>query len=354
MEELGVGSALNSDKCFVGCNGDLSDRHIPELPTISDEFGGPSGRRCDYVGALLATKTTDMAKIAPLWFEYSKRVRDDPHAWNITDEPDVKPGDKPWIAEMYGYAFAAAKVGVRHWLYYGLQNYPAYSVGDTATVDIANLLHYTLSFSFQGYYFDKRDHEEFNYTICPKEGTVHGQEYGLFPHPPHPSELAGANDPMTLYDQLLGIYTINAINEALCQRHLSRCQPFGELDEACGFVNNISRAISLEEERLYASGALCKDLLPICTTIAEAGKCLTVFHESTLVCRMSCGNCTIVEGYSQPRNNQTGYLSSERTSNDEQSVTNRKRITSLFFVLLTVSFLLCISKCCRHKREKSN
>lgn len=48
-------------------------------------------------------------------------------AWNFTgDVLATKQGDKPWIAEMYGYVFAAAKANVWHnpvdyfhWMYPG-------------------------------------------------------------------------------------------------------------------------------------------------------------------------------------------------------------------------------------------
>lgn len=36
-------------------------------------------------------------------------------AWRLTgDVYSKKPGDKPWISEMYGYSFGAAKAGVWH------------------------------------------------------------------------------------------------------------------------------------------------------------------------------------------------------------------------------------------------
>lgn len=36
------------------------------------------------------------------------------------------PGDKPWISEMYGYAFGAAKAGVWHDTPSGAMLYPGY------------------------------------------------------------------------------------------------------------------------------------------------------------------------------------------------------------------------------------
>jgi hypothetical protein len=52
-------------------------------------------------------------------------------AWNLTGDAHTKqPGSKAWIAEMYGYAFAAAKANVWHnpadyfhWMYPGFFTY---------------------------------------------------------------------------------------------------------------------------------------------------------------------------------------------------------------------------------------
>ena len=46
-------------------------------------------------------------------------------AWTLSgDSYTPHPGDKPWISEMYGYSYGAAKAGVAHeWLEHGLM-YP--------------------------------------------------------------------------------------------------------------------------------------------------------------------------------------------------------------------------------------
>ncbi len=37
-------------------------------------------------------------------------------AWRLTNDLLVEPGGRPWIAEMYGFSFGAASVGVSfHW-----------------------------------------------------------------------------------------------------------------------------------------------------------------------------------------------------------------------------------------------
>ena len=64
-------------------------------------------------------------------------------AWNLTGDMHTKePGAKPWIAEMYGYVFGAAKAGVWHnpvdyfhWMYPG---FFTYGVPLTCTKEILN------------------------------------------------------------------------------------------------------------------------------------------------------------------------------------------------------------------------
>lgn len=48
-------------------------------------------------------------------------------AWHLTgDVYSKKPGDKPWISEMYGYSFGAAKAGVWHKSEVESMLYPGY------------------------------------------------------------------------------------------------------------------------------------------------------------------------------------------------------------------------------------
>jgi len=50
-----------------------------------------------------------------------------PQAWNLTgDVFSTHPGDKPWISEMYGYSFGAAKANVWHKYHTTAMIYPGY------------------------------------------------------------------------------------------------------------------------------------------------------------------------------------------------------------------------------------
>jgi hypothetical protein len=50
-----------------------------------------------------------------------------PQAWELTgDAYSTHPGDKPWISEMYGYSFGAAKADVWHTCHHTAMLYPGY------------------------------------------------------------------------------------------------------------------------------------------------------------------------------------------------------------------------------------
>ena len=67
------------------------------------------------VGGFAVMRTEDLQRVAPLWLNYSEAVREDPEAWRFSGDIFAKKsGDKPWIAEMYGYSFGAAAANVWH------------------------------------------------------------------------------------------------------------------------------------------------------------------------------------------------------------------------------------------------
>lgn len=48
-------------------------------------------------------------------------------AWELSgDSYSTHPGDKPWISEMYGYSFGAAKANVWHTCHRTAMLYPGY------------------------------------------------------------------------------------------------------------------------------------------------------------------------------------------------------------------------------------
>ncbi len=68
----------------------------------------------------------DARAVAPRWLHYTREVRHHPEKyWSKlpgsklksdinTVQKGISYGEVPWISEMYGYAFAAAEVGLDH------------------------------------------------------------------------------------------------------------------------------------------------------------------------------------------------------------------------------------------------
>lgn len=80
---------------------------------MQDADGGVVGRRADQVGSFYLIYKDDFAAMAEDYYEYTRRVRFDPDAWSTSgDVYTAEQGSgRPWISEMYGYAFAAAVHG---------------------------------------------------------------------------------------------------------------------------------------------------------------------------------------------------------------------------------------------------
>ena len=91
---------------------------------------------------------SDLAKAAPLWFEYTKKVRTDPRAhWPFRGTGDVfitKESPRPWISEMYGYVFGTAIAGLKHNVVHSTQLYAGMSPWDDESFD-PFLVHYGIN-----------------------------------------------------------------------------------------------------------------------------------------------------------------------------------------------------------------
>lgn len=103
-----------------------------------------------------------------------------------------------------------------------------------------NVLHYGINFGIDQaeprieYKFDKHWYMSFEPLNCnpwTKKDKQGRPQEGLFPNPPHPSNLTSTG--IDLLKDLLVIETVATLNEALCLRHTSSCPPSTELDSAC-------------------------------------------------------------------------------------------------------------------------
>ena len=102
----------------------------------------------------------DLRKAAPLWFEYTKRVRQDERVhWPFRGTGDVfitKENPRPWISEMYGYVFGTAVAGLRHNVQHSTQLYAGMSPWDEASYD-PFLVHYGILVEIDDWKWDKHD-----------------------------------------------------------------------------------------------------------------------------------------------------------------------------------------------------
>ena len=101
--------------------------------------------RLAKVGGWEIFHAPDLARAAPLWFEYTKRVRTDKRVWwpfkGTGDVFITEANPRPWISEMYGYVFGAAVAGLRHNVVHSCQLYAGMAPWDDDSFD-PFLIHY--------------------------------------------------------------------------------------------------------------------------------------------------------------------------------------------------------------------
>lgn len=128
--------------CFLGPSSPLVSEVLPR----NDTLAGPYGRRGDQVGGFFFVHRDDLKRMSTLWLKYTEDVRFDDMAYKYSgDVYAIHPGDKPWISEMYGYAFGASKADLWHkWDTYSMI-YPGYEPSAPPKV-----IHYGLTFDVAG------------------------------------------------------------------------------------------------------------------------------------------------------------------------------------------------------------
>ena len=84
-------------------------------------------------------KVEDLERIAPRWLEYSYKLRGDPMPARMIQD---------WVLEMWGYAIAAASLGVRHKIVPSFQIEPnAYANTPEDFHTRSYIFHYTCVYS---------------------------------------------------------------------------------------------------------------------------------------------------------------------------------------------------------------
>ena len=290
-----------------GVANELAETMIPEVPPVYDTVAGPSGRKADQVGCFFAIYKDDFAKIAEDYMSFTEKVRLDPNAWHTSgDVYTEKAGrGRPWIAEMYGWVFAAARGGLHHQVDPHTQMYPGYPA------DVApRILHYGILWEIgkTGFMWDKHWFRDFDPLKCPPwenqpwEGAF-GQDNvpksGLFPKPPSPKEFKTTGK--ALLTDLLSIEPVIIADAALCWWYDKSCpRQHEQLQLLCEGARQREREL---DERYASLGDLarsprtrvvpaCVDKQPSeCRRWASTGECdknPTFMHDA---CQKSCGLC---------------------------------------------------------------
>ena len=245
-------------------------------------------RRLAQVGGFHIFHAADLRRIAPLWLEYTKRVRAFAHQEPDTffhesmmepESPEIEPVRRKqamWHSEMYGYVFAAAEVGVTHHTRRDVMLYPGY---EPYMARGPNILHYGSDYTVQSahrkVYFNKMAQTTLRLESCP-------------------SFLWGAAKPSELnFDEM-------SLRDSLCWEHLaiidaSFCAYY---KRNCGETNipptcrghgehDLRHVVQLAQEVFKG----CKDQHHKCGTWSEGGECNRnpLFMHSS--CPVSCKSC---------------------------------------------------------------
>ncbi|KAL6753820.1 peptidyl serine alpha-galactosyltransferase [Haematococcus lacustris] len=281
------GWAVSADyQYLIGVSNDLWKNHIPEVGPRNDTLAGPFGRHADQVGGFFFVHREDLSKMAPQWLKITEDVREDKDAWRLSGDQYVEKGGKPWISEMYGYVYGAAKMDVWHRWDMHAMHYPTYQASG-----IPKVTHYGLLFDIGlSYKFDKHWHYDFDVTRCPPWDLGERPTGGVFQPPPRPSQLLSKDHFGVYFQQLLALETVATLNAAFCDYHLSHCPPSQQLYDVC------SEAISLFMDMQPAVAEAethfqCADLDVRCKEWASKGECSKNLNFMTSNCAASCNDC---------------------------------------------------------------
>ncbi|KAF6253042.1 hypothetical protein COO60DRAFT_1628374 [Scenedesmus sp. NREL 46B-D3] len=278
---------------MIGVDNELADRHIPEIPKVNDTLAGPVGRRSDRVGGFYFIRRDDLKAVAPLWLKYTEDVRADPEAWRLSGDAYSKQrGDKPWISEMYGYSFGAAKAGLRHKYDEESMLYPGYMPNG-----VPRVLHYGLLYEVQHkggkWSWDKHWYHGFNVHKCPPwDLSVQHPLEGVFPAPPGPNDLLPNLSKAERHRDLIAISVVHTLNAALCEFHMQHCPPSQQLRDVCDKAQAQYQATKVAVRQLDVELS-CIDRLPDkCAEWAKSGECTKNEGFMHSNCRKSCNACT--------------------------------------------------------------
>tara|TARA_B100001989_G_scaffold252812_1_gene236366 strand:- start:1864 stop:3102 length:1239 start_codon:yes stop_codon:yes gene_type:complete len=228
----------------------------------------------DKVGGVQIFHISDAEKISPLWFEYTKKVRD-----FLKEKPDTyleetfknynlatsyEKNQAKWHAEMYGYVFAASHLDIKHIIsdsfllhagYYPfLQKQP-------------HITHYGIEFEVGNIVFRKSSKENLLISDC---------KISLFDN-------TNINSNTTKKDYI-AVETIDYLNTGLCNYYKNNCN-YVCPDDLMQKIDNDIKYIKFSWH--------CSDQHQDCSIWKEKGECENNPEFMNNVCTESCEKCSI-------------------------------------------------------------
>ncbi|KAL1527729.1 hypothetical protein AB1Y20_009114 [Prymnesium parvum] len=262
---------------------------------LADVFGVKNKSYQARVGGVHVFHISDLRRIAPLWLEFTERIRtfscEEPERYFKLAAPQEGGNAKEvaatrrqfmWMVEMYGYVFGAAEAGVQvHTISRNLMAY----VGSVYRPPGPYILHYGIDWKIpfvdnggnrKDYVFNKLTYQALDVSSCPR---------WFFPLPPYSREdttVSNASFPVlhaqgTKYHvHALAGKQIEEFNDALCLYYQRHCR----IPVSCP---------PPDQER--APEGSCADYSSNCLNWARVGECTANPQFMLDECRQSCGKC---------------------------------------------------------------
>ena len=238
---------------------------------LADVFGVHNQHLQARVGGVHVFHVNDLRRIAPLWLNFTERVRDfsckDPERYYELAAPGGDRKDKSedakgrrrqfmWMVEMYGYVFGAAEAGIeRHIVSRNLMLY----TGDVHAAPGPYIIHYGIDWNVKWdddegvkreYSFNKLLYLSLDVASCPR---------WFFPLAPY-AAVSDTGAHRTYRDALCG-KQMAIFNEAVCDYYSRHCEEVPQCPPADGVA-----------ARKAGAGA-CVDLSQNCLSWARMGEC---------------------------------------------------------------------------------
>lgn len=230
------------------------------------------------VGGFHIFHMEDLRRIAPMWLEYTKRVRAFAHAqprefFNLSMRP-LSPIEEPlravrekqamWHSEMYGYAFAAGDARVLHSSRRDVMLYPGY---DVYMGRGPRILHYGTDYRIGDLTFNKMGHTDLDLKSCPM--LLFG------------AAKIDTSDVKTKRDAVC-VQHLAIMDTAFCNFYHLRCndRPPECLRDYAGLMKTMDAVIDK-----------CEDEMESCAPWARDGECDVNPNFMYAHCAVSCNAC---------------------------------------------------------------